>query len=109
MGRLDLSWVWKEAKEGWPAVLLEEIEWRGWKMKEQIEIYIRHSGERNLLMFYVPEEKMEQFIQGIKAGRFEDETVNINFEMTVRPEWRSKAYPDHVRLEVNAISASIGV
>ena len=77
-------------------------------MKEQIEIYIRHSGERNLLMFYVPEEMIEQFVQGIKAGRFEDETVNINFEMTVRPEWRSKAYPDHVRLEVNEITASGG-
>ena len=77
-------------------------------MKKQIEIYIRKSGDRNLLMFHVPAELKEQLVQGIKNGSLEAETVSINFEMSVLPQWQSGELPNHVRLEVNEITAGYG-
>jgi hypothetical protein len=74
-------------------------------MRQQIEIYIRKSGDRNLLMFHVPEELKERLIQGIKSGSFKAETVDIGFEMTVLPQWQSAGEPNHLRLEVDEITA----
>jgi hypothetical protein len=50
----------------------------------------------------------EQLVQGIKNGSFEAETVSINFEMSVLPQWQSGELPNHVRLEVNEITAGYG-
>jgi hypothetical protein len=80
----------------------------GREMKKQIEIYIRKSGERNLLMFHIPEELKESFIEGMKKGRFAPETANIGFEMSVLPQWQSSAQPNHMRLEVNEITVGYG-
>ncbi|WP_348263245.1 hypothetical protein P8935_01505 [Telmatobacter sp. DSM 110680] len=74
-------------------------------MNKQIEIYIKKSGDRNLLMFHVPGELKEQLIEGIRNGRFETEAANINFEMFVLPQWQSKDNPNHVRLKVSEITA----
>lgn len=75
-------------------------------MKKQIEIYVRNSGDRNLLMLHVPESMKERLIEGIRNGSFEAEDASIYLELSVLNEWRDADNSDHVRLEVNEIAAN---
>ena len=75
-------------------------------MKKQIEIYVRPSGDKNLLMLHVPEEMKERLIEGIRNGSFEAHDASIHLELIVLNEWREEDYPEHVRFEVNEITAN---
>lgn len=75
-------------------------------MKKQIEIYVRNSGDINLLMLHVPESMKEQLIEGIRNGSFEAQDASIHLELSVLNEWKDADNPDHVRLEVNEITAN---
>ncbi|WP_139225645.1 hypothetical protein [Paracidovorax konjaci] len=75
-------------------------------MKKQIEIYVRNSGSRNLLMLHVPENMKERLIEGIRNGSFETKDASIHLELSVLNEWRDSENPEHVRLEVNEITAN---
>jgi diadenosine tetraphosphate (Ap4A) HIT family hydrolase len=73
-------------------------------MKDGIEIYVRKSGDNVLLMFHVPDDQREAFIQGLAKGSFEDDTTDMHVEMHVLPHWRSDDSLDHLRFRVNRIS-----
>ncbi|MCJ0765277.1 hypothetical protein [Variovorax terrae] len=75
-------------------------------MKKQIEIYVRNSGDRNLLMLHVPEGMKERLIEGIRNGSFEAQDASIHLELSILNEWKDVDNPEHVRLEVNEITAS---
>jgi hypothetical protein len=73
-------------------------------MKDGIEIYVRKSGDNVLLMFHVPDDLREAFIQGLAKGSFENETTDMHVEMDVLPQWRSDYSPNHLRFKVNRIT-----
>lgn len=73
-------------------------------MTKKIEIYVRNSGDRNLLMLHVPESMKERLIEGIRNGSFEAQNAGIHLEISVLDKWKSKENPEHVRLEVNKIT-----
>lgn len=50
-------------------------------MSEPVEVYLRHSGDRNLLMFHVPEALKERFLQQLASGEFTGGNDGIRFEM----------------------------
>lgn len=55
-------------------------------MTPQIEIYVRPSGDKTHLNFYIPESFKSQFIQGLIDGKFECEVGAMNLELDVFPE-----------------------
>lgn len=73
-------------------------------MKEQIEIYVRKSGARNLLHLHVPASLKPQFIRGLEEDGFGDEDVDIHPEMRVLPEYLAGEPENHVRLKLDRIS-----
>lgn len=73
-------------------------------MKDSIEIYVRKSGDDVLLMFHVPDDLREAFIQGLAKGSFEDGAMDMHVEMHVLPQWRSNDSRDHLRFKVNRIT-----
>lgn len=73
-------------------------------MKDAIEIYVRNSGEDVLLMFNVPDDLREAFIQGLAKGSFEDVAAEMHVEMHVLPQWRTDDSGDHLRFKVNRIT-----
>lgn len=75
-------------------------------MTKQIEIYVRNSGDRNLLMMHVPEELKEQLIEGIRNGSFKTQDASIHLELSVLNEWKDRDNPEHVRIEVSEITAN---
>ena len=75
-------------------------------MKKQIEIYVRNSGGRNLLMLHIPEDMKERLIKGIRSGSFEAADASIHLELSVLGDWKDSENPDHVRLEVNEITTN---
>ena len=75
-------------------------------MNKQIEIYVRNSGDRNLLMFHVPESMKERLIEGIRNGSFEAHDASIHLELSVLNEWKDEDNPEHVRIEVSEITAN---
>jgi hypothetical protein len=87
-------------------------------MSKQIEIYVRSSGDRILLNFYIPDELREAFIAGLKTGSFEPPDTQMNLEFSVLPEWLSEEsrrasqpheFGDlHVRLAVSSINTHFG-
>lgn len=75
-------------------------------MKKKIEIYVRKSGDKNLLMLHIPEKTKEHLINGIKNGKFEKQDVSIYLELTLLKEWKSEENPDHVKIEISEIAAN---
>lgn len=50
-------------------------------MSEPVEVYLRHSGDRNLLMFHVQEALKERLLQQLAVGEFAGETGGIRLDM----------------------------
>lgn len=87
-------------------------------MSKQIEIYVRPSGDRTLLNFYIPDDVRETFIAGLRDGSFETEGIPMHIEFTVLPHWLSDESQRalrmcepgdlHVRLALSAINTHFG-
>lgn len=87
-------------------------------MSKQIEIYVRPSGDRILLNFYIPDELRDAFIAGLRTGSFEPADTKMNLEFSVLPEWlkqgdrrESQSHESgdlHVRLAVSSINTHFG-
>jgi hypothetical protein len=63
-------------------------------MRKQISIYIRKSGDRNLLMLHVPEDMKQLLISGIQNGSFEADGTSINLHLAALDEWENPRYQD---------------
>ena len=78
----------------------------GVTMSNKIEIYVRNSGDRTLLNFYIPSEMREAFLSALQNGGFEERNTDINLELSVLNEWRTDADRDepHIRVPISAIN-----
>lgn len=69
-----------------------------------IEIYLRHSGDRALLMFHVPARLRDTFRNSMQIGSLSDRHVPINFEAPVLPEWMpAQDEPQYIRATIDEI------
>ncbi len=83
---------------------------------QTVEIYVRHSSGRSLLMFHIPTCVRDSFIQGINNGEFSSADCQAHLELSVLPEWiadadvrallQSKEKAIHLRIPLAAITAS---
>jgi hypothetical protein len=83
-------------------------------MTSGIEIYIRPSGDKILLNFYIPEAVRDKFIAGLREGHFDGKDLNMHLELSVLPDWltdaseRTRCFANstslHVRVPVAAIN-----
>ncbi len=83
-------------------------------MTKQIEIYIRESGDRTYLNFYIPESIKEHFVAAVESGSFSEEGVNVSLELTAQPKWftdqdenenaRISNQMIHVRIPVDTVN-----
>ncbi|MEQ1534425.1 MAG: hypothetical protein ABL923_00980 [Burkholderiaceae bacterium] len=84
-------------------------------MSEAIEIYIRPSGDKINLNFYIPEKLRKKFIKDIQEGTFETTDAAMHLEFSVLPAWLSEedqragvlgeSEDLHIRLPLSAIHA----
>lgn len=71
----------------------------------RIEIYLRHSGGRAILMMHVPVNLQNQFQQALQDGTIDGTQIPILFEAPVLPEWIPiRDDPKHMRLNIDQIS-----
>ena len=85
-------------------------------MSGEIEIYVRQSGDRNLLTLHIPERLREAFIAALRAGSFGGKSSEMQVELSVLPEWVTDedqrdllledGFPIHVRIPIAEITAS---
>lgn len=74
-------------------------------MTDRVEIYLRHSGNRALLTFHVPEHLREQFQQAIQDSTIDGRQIPISLEAHVLPEWTSAPDdPLHMRVNIDQIA-----
>jgi hypothetical protein len=86
-------------------------------MAKKIEIYIRDSGDRTYLNFYIPEALKEHLIDAVQTGSFSDDGVEVNLEVAVLPKWITDQVQKrnaelvnqsvHVRIPVDMINFQI--
>ncbi len=74
-------------------------------MNGGIEIYLRHSSDRTLMMFHVPASMRQQFLLAMQGDTLDGRETPIVFEAPVLPQW----IPDpeasaHMRVAVDQIS-----
>lgn len=75
-------------------------------MKKRIEIYVRNSEHKNMLMFHIPESMKERLVEGIMNGYFEDYDASIHLELSILNEWKDEDTPEHVRIDVGCITVN---
>jgi hypothetical protein len=85
-------------------------------VKDEIEIYVRHSSAGTFLNFYVPNQIKEQFITAIRRGGLEGDDASVTVELPVLPEWitdekvRAKVAklnePVHLRIPVTSLNVT---
>ncbi|WP_018992432.1 hypothetical protein [Aromatoleum toluclasticum] len=83
---------------------------------QTVEIYVRHSSGRGLLMFHIPTRIRDLFLQGINVGEFTPATNQAYLELSVVAEWitdadiraqvQSMESPIHLRIPLVAITTS---
>lgn len=83
-------------------------------MSDQIEIYVRDSGDRTLLNVFVPSRMREQLIAALQHGSFSGCQVPIALEMPILDKWITAdgqarddeigGEPEHVRVPITGIS-----
>lgn len=71
---------------------------------QTVQVYVRHSSGRALLMFHVPKRIEESFLQGINDGKFSLADTQPYLELSVLPEWVTDA---DVRAKVQSIGEVI--
>lgn len=71
-----------------------------------IEVYLRRSGDRNLLMFHVPGRLRSRFQQVMEeASMIDGHQMPIAFEAPVLPEWTPDLNePRHMRMAIDGIT-----
>jgi hypothetical protein len=85
-------------------------------MKKQLEVYLRPSAKRALLMFHMPESTKNAFFTALERGEVAIDDLKMNFELSILPEWitdpvervryeRSGCLA-HIRVPLSAITAS---
>lgn len=75
-------------------------------MQKQISIYVRKSGDRNLLMLHVPEDMKQLLISGIQNGSFESDGTSINLQLAALDEWENPSVQGHLSIEINEITTN---
>lgn len=70
---------------------------------EGIEIYLRRSGDRTLMMFHVPARLRTQFQQAMKAGTVDGRQAPIAFEAPTLEPWAGPER-DHLRVRIDGIT-----
>lgn len=75
-------------------------------MKNQIEIYVRHSSNGTFLNFHVPSQMKEQFISALHTGSLEDCAAAVAVELAILPEWITDR---EVRAKVEALDECINL
>lgn len=78
-------------------------------MSDKIEIYVRESGDRTLLNFYISRKTREVFLSALQNGSFEDRSTNINLELSALDKWRTDRTDTdisepHIRVPITAIN-----
>jgi hypothetical protein len=76
--------------------------WRN--MERGIEIYVRPSGNRVMLMFHIPEEIREHVLKGLAKGHFDPQGTEIYMELDALPQFRSESSQDHLRFRITNIT-----
>lgn len=77
-------------------------------MADGIEIYLRHSGGRALLMLHVPASMRDRFQEALQNGLVDGRQIPIAFECPVLPEWTSDpSDPAHMRTIIEQISIQL--
>jgi hypothetical protein len=78
----------------------------GITMSDKIEIYVRNSGDRTLLNFYIPSQMREAFLSALQNGAFEERNTDINLELSVLDNWRTDTHSEepHIRVPISAIN-----
>ncbi len=85
-------------------------------MAKKLEIYVRNSTERSLLMLHIPARSRNNFLDSLKRGEFAEDDLEMNLELTIRPEWISDPIERekfvfsgnsiHIRIPLSAITTS---
>ncbi len=86
-------------------------------MSKTVEIYIRNSGPRTFLNFYIPSDLKEKFISALRDGSLSDAEVDMALEVSVLPHWitdadqRSEAQKRsdvvHARIPLSSINVQV--
>jgi hypothetical protein len=87
-------------------------------MSNEIEIYVRPSGDKMLLNFHIPEAARDKFIAGLREGHSDGKDTIMHLELSVLPNWltdadeRTQCFANstslHVRVPVAAINTHFG-
>lgn len=73
-------------------------------MEEGIEIYVRPSGDRVMLMFHIPEAIRAQVLKGLAEGCFDPHGAEVHMELDVLHQYRSGWSDDHLRFRITDIT-----
>ena len=73
-------------------------------MEEGIEIYVRPSGDRVMLMFHIPEAIRAQVLKGLAEGCFDPHGAEVHMELDVLQKYRSGGSGDHLRFKITDIT-----
>jgi hypothetical protein len=71
-----------------------------------LEIYVRHSSGRALLMLHAPEALRATVLAAIKSGEIDSTQARMHLELSILPEWITDS---SVRMQVSKIEDSIHV
>jgi hypothetical protein len=52
-----------------------------------LEVYVRHSAEKALLMFHAPETLRAAMLAVVKGNQLDGAKARIHLELSIRPEW----------------------
>lgn len=76
--------------------------------KAKIELYVRHSSNGTMLNFYLSPEGKECLQNALlDSGHVDGESVEINLELSVRPDWITDSdNPAHLRIPISALNLS---
>jgi hypothetical protein len=79
-----------------------------------LEIYVRHSAGKALLMLHAPEALRAIVLAAVKGGEVDSTKARIHLELSILPEWItdpsvrkqvSKIHdPIHIRIPISALS-----
>lgn len=52
-----------------------------------IEIYVRHSAEKALLMFHAPETLRAAMLAAVKGNQLDAAKARMHLELSIHPDW----------------------
>ena len=79
-----------------------------------IEVYVRHSAGKALLMFHAPETLRAAMLAAARSGKLDAKSARIHLELSILPEWISDPAvrdsvsriddPIHIRIPISALT-----